>query len=255
MVNVKNVFSVILIGSSICFSKAVWSNHEQFIELVRLTNEQYEGNKGPREQKKHTDWSNDTLVYQPPMRGAPSLKRLIGAGTRTAEQNSTELTVVAPDHVGLTVRKQPVLYWYIAEQVKHPLEFIVIQENANEPLLEIEIAPPIKTGFQRLSLSDFKFSLEKDIAYQWSIALVINQNKRSADIASIAAIKYMEPSLILLEKLKAINSTQKGFIYAQEGIWYDALHSLSESIEADPENPKLRDLRARLLGQVGLKLH
>ena len=41
-------------------------------------------------------------------------------------------------------------------------------------------------------------------------------------------------------------------LYAEAGLWYDALSSLSDLIEATPDNPGLRQQRAALLKQVGL---
>jgi len=40
--------------------------------------------------------------------------------------------------------------------------------------------------------------------------------------------------------------------YAQAGIWYDAFESVSNAIEAHPDDPSLRAQRASLLQQVGL---
>jgi hypothetical protein len=42
-------------------------------------------------------------------------------------------------------------------------------------------------------------------------------------------------------------------VYAEAGIWYDALSVLTAQIEANPENKTLRETRADLLRQVGLK--
>ena len=41
-------------------------------------------------------------------------------------------------------------------------------------------------------------------------------------------------------------------LYADAGVWYDALALLSDQIDADPGNQALRQTRADLLRQVGL---
>ena len=41
-------------------------------------------------------------------------------------------------------------------------------------------------------------------------------------------------------------------IYAEAGLWYDALAAVSEMIERAPDNRELRRQRAALLAQVGL---
>ena len=41
-------------------------------------------------------------------------------------------------------------------------------------------------------------------------------------------------------------------VYAEAGLWYDAIMAISELIEADPTNAELRQQRAALLEQVAL---
>src|SRR5437867_13335867 len=49
-------------------------------------------------------------VYKPPLRGAPGGR--VGGGTRgTQERDIFVLSVLAPDHTGLTTREQPSLFW------------------------------------------------------------------------------------------------------------------------------------------------
>jgi hypothetical protein len=42
-------------------------------------------------------------------------------------------------------------------------------------------------------------------------------------------------------------------VYADAGVWYDALAALSEAIDAHPKDAALHQTRADLLQQVGLK--
>jgi Flp pilus assembly protein TadD len=42
-------------------------------------------------------------------------------------------------------------------------------------------------------------------------------------------------------------------LYAESGIWYDAIDDLSRLISAEPDNRRLREQRAALLEQVGLR--
>ena len=42
-------------------------------------------------------------------------------------------------------------------------------------------------------------------------------------------------------------------IYAEAGLWYDALTAISDLIDTSPNAPALRQRRASLLEQVGLR--
>jgi len=56
----------------------------------------------------------------------------------------------------------------------------------------------------------------------------------------------------LNDKLKAAGVGKAYYAYAEEGLWCDALQSISEMIEAAPGKKQLREDRADLLEQVGL---
>src|SRR5512134_1193228 len=59
-----------------------------------------------------TQTASTAPVYKPPLRGAP--RGRIGGGTRGTGLDSLALSVLAPDHSGLTIREQPSLYWIIS---------------------------------------------------------------------------------------------------------------------------------------------
>jgi hypothetical protein len=42
------------------------------------------------------------------------------------------------------------------------------------------------------------------------------------------------------------------FVYAESGLWYDALTTVSELIETAPQDPTLQKQRDALLSQAGL---
>jgi hypothetical protein len=67
------------------------------------------------------------------------------------------------------------------------------------------------------------------------------------------AMMRVNPSSALEKKLENAKETDFPAIYAKEGVWYEALSSLSGLIRKNPENKGLYRQRASLLEQVGLK--
>jgi hypothetical protein len=65
-------------------------------------------------------------------------------------------------------------------------------------------------------------------------------------------LKRIEPSKELAQELAAAKPADLPAIYAQAGIWYDALDAISNEIDANPKDSSLRHQRADLLKQVGL---
>jgi len=189
-------------------------------------------------------------VYKPPMRGAPASR--VGGGSRGEGDDAPHVSVLAPDHTGLTTKEQPVLYWFVSKPAAAKLEITVINEQVVKPALEKELAAPAAAGIQRLRLADFNVKLQPGIEYRWHVSLVIDPRQRSNDIIASGTIQRVEPSLQLQASLQKLERRALARAYAEEGIWYDAIEAISEAIEADPNDRGARSQRALLLQQVGL---
>src|SRR5437867_6045436 len=187
-------------------------------------------------------------VYKPPVRGAPGGR--LGGGTRGRDQTFI-LSVLAPDHTGLTAQEQPVLYWYLSKPITSPMEFTLIGDGI-KPLVETTLKPPFVAGVQRLRLADFGVHLNPGKQYRWFVALVVDPQRRSKDILAGGTIERSELSEGMTAKLPRADKEKAARIYAEEGFWYDAVAAITELIEKAPKDVSLREQRASLLQQVGL---
>ncbi len=193
----------------------------------------------------------DMPIYKPPRRGAP--KALVGGGSRGTGTGSCTLSLIAPDHVGLTVQKQPSLYWYQSELPRDRIEFTLIDNQAIQPLLEINLSAQIEPGLHNINLADHGVNLVSGKQYWWFIALVPDPDHRSKDVIAGASIEYIEPPEALTMKLSQAENARAPHIYAESGIWYDAISSISNLIKNSPDDITLRKQRASLMEQVGLQ--
>jgi hypothetical protein len=189
-------------------------------------------------------------VYKPPLRGAPGGR--VGGGTRGTGREVFVLSVLAPDHTGLTSQEQPVLYWFISGQSTYPVEIVVTDPNATQPLLETRLAPPVPAGVHSIRLADHGIKLAPGIPYRWYVAVVPDTNRRSKDILAGGVIERAELPDALKANVATADKQRAASLYAETGYWYDAMRNLSELIEASPQNAELRRVRAAMLAQVGL---
>lgn len=194
-------------------------------------------------------------VYRPPQRGTPALR--IGGGSRgegcsLGGKGDLSLSVLAPDHLGLTVQEQPSLYWFLSTATACPIEVTLIDEQTIHPLLETRLTIPIQAGVQRLQLADHGIRLSIGMPYRWYVALVVDPENRSKDIIAGGAIERVLSSEALRTKLAGVGRSQAPSVYAEAGLWYDALAAISDLIDAQPTEPVLRQQRAALLEQVAL---
>ena len=194
------------------------------------------------------------LLYQPPRGlGAPSAGRRVGGGTRGTNKSVPILSVLAPDHTGLTVREQPDLYWFASDVVTNPVELTLTLEKGETPILEKRLQVPAKAGIQRVRLSDYGVKLIPGERYSWSIALVLDPKRRSKDIIAMGAIERVERPGMNSESLAAAPTTDAFYRFAADGLWYDAVMAISQLIETAPTDPALRKQRVELLDQVDLR--
>jgi hypothetical protein len=161
--------------------------------------------------------------------------------------------VLAPDHVGLTTQAQPTLYWYARTPGASRFRFALINDTEIEPLLEIDNGEGKVAGIQQLDLQDYDITLTPGVEYEWSVALVRDENNRSADIVTSGVIERVKPTAELDDRLAGSSGAERVRLYAGAGLWYDALDSLSDLIVAAPDDRALTAMRAALLEQIGLQ--
>ena len=183
--------------------------------------------------------------------GAPSVR--VTGGSRGTGDATIALDVLAPDDIGVTTQEQPSLFWFQSKPAVAKFELTLLQENKVKPIVQVMIERSTKAGIQRLKLSDQGAKLAPGVEYQWVVALVTDPENRSSDQVASGVIKRVEPAADLKEKISKATPSSLAGVFAEAGIWYDALSVLSDQIEAHPENKSLRTTRSDLLRQVGLK--
>jgi hypothetical protein len=191
-------------------------------------------------------------VFVPPNRGSP-FARLGGATRGTGTNDLPRIEALVPEEAGWTLEEQPVLYWYLSKPTATDLrtDLVVMRVDPMETLLETTLPPPEGAGIQRIRLADHGLKLEPGVSYQWLVKLVPDASDRSYDRIVGGGLKRVTPSPELQRKLGE-PSTSRPHALAEAGIWYDAIDSLSQRIDAAPGNRTLWNQRAALLEQVGL---
>ena len=178
----------------------------------------------------------------------------VGGGTRGGSlERSAVLSVLTPDHVGLTTQEQPNLFWYTSQPTMDAVELTVIEGQAINPVLETRLKPATQAGIQRIRLADYSLRLKTGVQYRWYVALVPDPKNRSKDILAGGYIERIDLTDNLRSRLAQAGADQSAFVYAEEGVWYDALSSLSDRVDASSSDSSARLQRASLLEQVRLQ--
>ncbi len=189
-------------------------------------------------------------VYKPPLRGAPGGR--VGGGSRGTPRDLFVLSALVPDHSGLTTQEQPSLYWYISNPTSFRVELTISDTHGTRPLLETSLPSPVAAGIHTIRLADYGVRLTPGVQYRWFVAVVPDAARRSRDILAGGTIERVDAPETLRTRLAQARPEELPFLYADAGIWYDALAAIAELIERTPANPELRQQRAALLSEVGL---
>jgi hypothetical protein len=190
--------------------------------------------------------AQDEIVFRPYDPSAPQAR--VGGSIRGAD-SELSIAVLAPGQIAVTTQASPALYWFASAPVSNPVELVLIREGGEEPLVEVVLEPPLLAGIHAFQIPATT-RLENGLTYQWSIAVMPNPDSRSKDIfASALMTRVGEPA-----GLSNIKGHQDRATWlASNGIWYDAITELSNTInDKDDRDPRARSLRAQLLQQVGL---
>jgi hypothetical protein len=167
---------------------------------------------------------------------------------------SVTLFALVPDHLGLTIDAQPTLYWYVSKPAPYPLILTVHDDKRAKPILETMLGTFPKAGIHSVPLKAFNINLELDTEYQWFVSLLMDPNSQLKDMVAGGTIKRIVPDPELRKKLKDAKPEHVTAIYSEEGLWYDALASISNLCETSPTDNHYCVGRKELFEQVDLSL-
>jgi len=194
--------------------------------------------------------SPGALVYKPAMRSARAGGGRVAAAVRGEEGEAPSILALAPDHVGVTSRKQPTLYWYISKPTSGRLVFTLNDARRSQALIEADLASPREGGIQAIKLSDLNADLAPGVVYQWFVKLKADSGQPSKEARYGGSIMYEDPSPDLKKRLADAGAAGAPTLYAGEGLWYDAFAATWNASKADEEKSN-RQQRISLLKQIG----
>jgi hypothetical protein len=180
------------------------------------------------------------------------LASLLVASVLPSRANELELMAMAPDHVGLTVQKSPVLYYYISHATSLPIRFTLIDHRKVLPVGEFSLESPTRAGFWGIRIEDYQVVLEPDVQYRWFISIVQNPVSHSEDIVAGGIIERCSIEDCLVVDIPSNCDRNLVTTLAKNGIWYDAVSCLCDLIRSNPDDKTLRRLLHDLLRPAGL---
>jgi hypothetical protein len=210
----------------------------------------------------------------PPERDAPG-NRGGGAG-RSCAAGEQSVTALMPEYQqalisggaitkvwGTATTERPT-FWFDLPYEKSTLAALefVLQDNSSpaKDLYRGAIVPPDTPGIISISLPATVAPLEVGKLYKWFFKVRLQcHSGASAAKPQIQKeelygwVQRVSPSPALINQLKQATPQQQASLYAQNGIWFDALTTLGKLHLANPQDAQLRKDWNDLLQSVGLE--
>jgi hypothetical protein len=207
-----------------------------------------------------------TTFNQPPIPPGPppggrvrgGAKRSI-AGCPTTKNNLTALVSFTQEANsvinvwGKTTVEHPSWFFYVPYTKNSPygVEFVLQDQDSNE-IYKKAIALPEKPGVISVSLPTTSPGLALNKQYRWFFTINCDQEKNAPPTYVEGVIQRVELNPVVVKELETTELLKRYAIYAQNGIWYDALTTLAQLRQKNPKDAKLQAEWQNLLGSIHL---
>jgi len=239
ILNLTSVGSIVLIATL---------NPSQFAVMGQVIPGLPPGDKPPTESGGPRFIQPTENIDAPP----PGRIRSVRGGCASSSQLS--LTALVPKNkIGRTVSDYPTFFFYLPQTDAELAELILEDESGNQ-IYRQDLTIKNVSGVIGVSIpANTNVSpLEVGKNYTWKFTVVCDPEDRSSDQLETGIVRRVELSAEILGKLENANPRQKTVIYAENGIWQDALSNLAAARRANPNDKDLAADWESLLDSVTL---
>ncbi|MEH2295635.1 DUF928 domain-containing protein [Nostoc sp.] len=154
---------------------------------------------------------------------------------------------------GQTTEERPSWFFYVpyTKDLPYAVEFVLQDQNSNE-IYQKAIALPDKPGVIRVSLPTTVPALALNKQYNWFLTINCDQQKNSPPTFVQGVIKRVELNPATVKELQTTEPLKRYAIYAQNGIWYEALTILAQLRQKNPQDAALQGQWRNLLSSIHL---
>ncbi|MCY7383854.1 MAG: DUF928 domain-containing protein [Microcoleus sp. CAN_BIN18] len=185
--------------------------------------------------------------------GSPSQPTTRGGCSIKDQKNKDLIPLLPKNKIGRTVSEYPEFFLYLPQSEAKVAEF-VLQDDKGKQIYQTTLNINNSSGVIGISLPTNKNVSPLQIGknYSWSIALICDDKDRSADVFKRGIVRRVEVSADIRSQLQKAEPRLKAVIYAQTGIWQDALSTLVAARRANPNDVDLAADWKILLDSVNL---
>lgn len=172
--------------------------------------------------------------------------RQFGA-VRSAPGDARPAARAPGNHTGLTLSSQPRLWWALDKATDRPVQITIVDGDAIDPLLRVELPGPHAAGLHAFDLSKHGVRLSPDVDYRWFVSILVDPDRPSRNPVSAGSLRVAGDGDARRQTVSGADASARGNKFAELGLWYDAFDFYASLAEAHPEVERLATYRDRLV--------
>ena len=197
--------------------------------------------------------------YVPPVKPNSASSR--GSGSRGCNQailgKSDLVTLLIPsqEYVAQTGSAHPTFLWSLSDAVSVPVEFTLVKPGVAKPIFVKRVASA-QAGIVEVKLPAVAPELKPGEIYRWSVSLICNNKRPSANPLFYSWIERVETSTQLSSQMAEVpkdDAYGRALVYGKAGLWYDMIAELNKAKAANPQDPRIPKDFNTLITQVDLE--
>ncbi len=207
-------------------------------------------------------------AFRPPAGTGTPVNRQ-GAATRRPTDEARKcipggksLVALVPVAGGKTLAEYPTIYWYMPETTASELEFVLRDMNLKDVYrVKYSLSKSIKGVLSTPGIKSITVPVIPNLSglqvgqeYYWGLGLVCNSQDRSKDIVAEGWIERVEPDRNLALRVRQATPQERVALYADAGLWYEALATLVEVRRDRPNDKDLAEAWKTLFDSVELEI-
>jgi Domain of Unknown Function (DUF928) len=173
-------------------------------------------------------------------------------------KNSTDPRKFKPELTkvwGLTANEHPNLWFYLpyAQDSIARLDFVLRERDnsVDRVVYQSSIQSPKKSGIINVALPETSESLAIDRLYQWELKLTMKR-QRDRVVSVKGWIQRVDLDPQLSDRIDEASADRQAALYAENGLWYDALSTLAILRQARSQDPVIQQDWRNILKSVNL---
>jgi hypothetical protein len=159
---------------------------------------------------------------------------------------------------GLTNSERPTFWFYLPfaprSQVTEEVEFVLVDTETEKDIYQTTFTLQGTPGILGIPLPKNQPALAVGKQYRWALSYICQPQNRQEDIAIDGVVERVALDPTVSNQLQTAKSDRdRILVYAENGLWYDALTALAQLYQSQPQDETLKADWFDLLKSVGLE--